>query len=64
MSLVSDRVLNLAVERVKRNCRIALDTRGERSRARAFQLLGPVNDAYMEAAVSSAQLVLDAEKSA
>lgn len=62
MSLVADRVLSLAVERVKRNTRIALDTRPKHiDTDGALSLIGPVNDEAMFVALTSAQLVLDAE---
>lgn len=62
MSLVSDRVLNLAVQRVRRNVRIALDSRGHLSVDRAMELIAPVNDETMFVAVSSAQLILNADR--
>lgn len=61
MSLVADRVLDLAVQRVKRNCRIALDTRGSFSLDTAMDLLRPVNEEALYVGLSSAQLILDAE---
>lgn len=60
-NIVSDRILNLAVDRVKRNCLIALETRKHIDRDGAMELLHPVNAACMESAIESAQLVLDAE---
>lgn len=61
MSLVADRILELGVKRVRRNCRIALDTRKHIDPEGAMTLLHPVNVACLESATESAQLVLDAE---
>lgn len=61
MSLVSDRILELGLKRVRRNCRIALDTRKHIDPDGAMTLLHPVNTACLESALVSAQLVIDAE---
>lgn len=61
MSLVSDRILELGVARVRRNCRIARDTRGDISIADAMDLLHPVNTEALYVALSSAEMVLAAE---
>lgn len=62
--LVADRILDLAVQRVKRNCRIAAQTRGSFTVQHAMRLIHPQNQQLIESAISSAQLVLSAEPSA
>lgn len=57
-TLVADRGLVLAVERVRKNCAHALETRGQVDRERAlFELLHPVNTELIEAALRTAALI-------
>lgn len=63
MSLVADRILTLAVTRVKQNCRIALDTMPAHiGPVEALTMIGDLNDECLLTAATSAQMVLDAEK--